>query len=402
MQPNRLLGADFVRATATLGVLAHHLVQRINPEVLSGVFLDLHAFLLFGSFGVASFFVLSGYLLAYPFWRALDEGAPMPSLRVYTLRRAARIVPGFYLAITVSFLLSFLVLNSVFDIGLVTRFATGLLFASDWHWFTLFPVDSNAPLWSIGFEVSSYMLLPFALWLVFLARRFDVSGWAARGLWLVIILVVIWLHTLITANFQMSPEGTGWQFGLLGGARYWIPEFNSIGFFAIFAIGAGAAGVSRMLAGRKSWRFDLGGLLALLVVIGVLAAYAPTGATDGFGWLGIPYGFPIFPVAVALILVTFPGTRLLGTMLDNGVVRFVARISFGIYMWHYLILEMTRELFAPDLIYAGMNDVTIWAWLSAAVVALSLILATASFYWLEQPILRAARSWKPPSRRDSA
>src|SRR5688572_21954674 len=92
----RLLGADFVRAAACLTVLAHHLGQRMSWRADFGPLDWLPVFSRIGTFGVSMFFVLSGFLLARPFWTALDEGRPMPSLKVYALRRAARIFPGYW------------------------------------------------------------------------------------------------------------------------------------------------------------------------------------------------------------------------------------------------------------------------------------------------------------------
>ena len=99
---NRLLGADFLRATACLGVLLHHLAFRMDMNAVPDAAEPVLRFLVYGSFGVTVFFVLSGFLLARPFWLALDAGKPMPSLRTYALRRLARIVPGFWLALAVS------------------------------------------------------------------------------------------------------------------------------------------------------------------------------------------------------------------------------------------------------------------------------------------------------------
>lgn len=145
----RLLGADFLRAAACLMVLFHHLAFRMDMGNVPAPFVPVMQFLDMGSFGVAVFFVLSGFLLA------LDRGEPMPSLRTFTLRRAARILPGFWLALILSFVLSITISGSPLDGERIIRLVAGFFLVSDWHWLTLFPVDNNGPLWSIGFEVTS-------------------------------------------------------------------------------------------------------------------------------------------------------------------------------------------------------------------------------------------------------
>ena len=77
-QENRLLGADFLRATACMGVLLHHLAFRMDMNSVPEAIQPVLRFLVYGSFGVSVFFVLSGFLLARPFWLALDRGQTMP------------------------------------------------------------------------------------------------------------------------------------------------------------------------------------------------------------------------------------------------------------------------------------------------------------------------------------
>jgi len=169
-QQDRVAGADFLRATACLLVLIHHLVLRIDLNKTEGFQPALTA-LRFGNFGVAIFFILSGFLLALPFWHSLDAGYAMPDLRTYVLRRAARIVPGYWVALTAGFILSITLLGHALTPELVMRYVSGLLFMSQWHWRTFFPVEGNGPLWSISFEVTSYVLLPLGFFGFSLSRK---------------------------------------------------------------------------------------------------------------------------------------------------------------------------------------------------------------------------------------
>ena len=125
MTDNRLNGADFVRAAACLTVLFHHLAQRMSWEDQLGAVEWFRIFAQIGTFGVAMFFVLSGFLLARPFWQALDRGEAAPSLRTYAMRRAARILPGFWLALIVTFVLSITVFGAKLDGQLVLRLFAG-------------------------------------------------------------------------------------------------------------------------------------------------------------------------------------------------------------------------------------------------------------------------------------
>jgi len=395
MAANRLLGADFVRASACLMVLAHHLAQRLDPNVLPAAARPPYFFILKGSFGVAVFFVLSGFLLARPFWQALDSGTAMPSLKVYALRRAARIIPGFWLALTVTFVLSTTVFAVPLDGSLALRFVAGLFLVSDWHWSTLFPVEFNGPLWSIGFEVTSYILLPICLAVLFWLRPRVAGVWATRLLWIAIVGLVVSVHWLIVRYLPMDRSNVGWQFGLQGGAKVWVPRFNPFGFFAIFALGTLAAGIQVRLARVTSPIFDVAALVGVALALWSMAASISDREGEGFGLADVPYRFQMFPLAVGLTLATLPSSVLLGRLADNPASVFVARVSFGLYVWHYLIIEIVRQVWLPQLAYQQIESTHLWLIAGATIVAISFAIATASFYFLEEPIIRWARGCEP-------
>jgi peptidoglycan/LPS O-acetylase OafA/YrhL len=387
MTQQRLLGADFLRAAACMMVLLHHLAFRMDGRFIPEAAKPIMQFLVMGSFGVSVFFVLSGFLLARPFWLALDRGEPMPPLGIYALRRAARILPGFWLALMVSLVLSVTVSGSALDGEQVVRFVAGFFLVSDWHWVTLFPVNNNGPLWSIGFEVTSYVLLPFCLAALF---AFGAKGWPARLTWIGVIGLVLALHWMVVQWAPIDEVERGWEHGLVGGAKAWMPRFNPIGFFAIFALGALAAGVQVKLAGVRHWACDAIGLLAVVAAGWVMAAHIG-GLNEGFGLLGVPYGFPWMPLAVGVALVTLPSSVMAGRLLDNRVSRFIAEISFGIYIWHFLVIGLMARLVPPSFRTNDEGGWATWLWSSAGAIVISFVVATISFYVLERPMVRWAR-----------
>ena len=399
MNQQRLLGADFLRAAACMMVLLHHLAFRMPADKVPEPLQGLQGFLVMGSFGVTVFFMLSGFLLARPVWVALDRGDPMPNLRTYALRRAARILPGFWLALVVSLVFSITLGNSVFDGQQAIRFVAGFLLLADWHWMTLFPVDNNGPLWSIGFEVTSYVLLPFCLAALF---ALGVKSWRARLAWIGVVALALLAHWMVVQWAPIDEVGRGWKHGLLGGAKAWMPRFNPLGFFAIFALGALASGVQVKFAGMRHWLFDVIGLGGIVGAGMTMAAHIG-GLNEGYGWFGIPYAFPWMPVAVGTALVGLPSSVLAGRLLDNSISRFIAAISFGIYIWHFLVIWLLERLVPPSFDMGRDDAWTIWLWSSAATVLISFAIATVSFYALERPVVRWARTLEPrPARRAAA
>lgn len=389
---SRLHGADFIRASACFIVLFHHLAQRIDSRSELGATELARVFNSVGGFGVAMFFVLSGFLLSRPFWQALDAGKSMPSLRIYALRRAARIVPGYWVALTVTFIASIIV-GFEPDSWLWLRYISGMLLVSDWHWTTLFPVEINGPLWSIGFEVTSYALLPLGFLALF---RFAPRGISARIAWLGVIAAALLAHWIFINTVQVDTNRLGWRFGLQGGAKTWMPWFNPFGFFAMFATGALAGGIQVKLAKLRSIGFDAMAVLALLGSAALVWAMGLQGGGEFYGWLRVPYQFPLFHLLIGTVLATAPSSVLLGRLLDNPVTAYLARISFGIYVWHYLVLELVRLAWGPDLNQGGLGDPTRFVVASAVVTGLTIVIAAQSYRRLEAPVMAWARGLEAP------
>lgn len=390
-QPNRLLGADFVRASACLIVIFHHLTQKIDFRTPLGDADIAQVLANGGTFGVGIFFVLSGFLLARPFWQALDRGEPLPSLRIYALRRAARILPGFWVALTVTFVLSIVVWRATPDIWLWIRYFAGFFLVSDWHWLTFFPAEVNGPLWSIGFEATSYVLMPLGFVLLFAFGR-KLPPLIARLAFLGVLALALAAHLAFSTFVVVDPYRLGWEYGLQGGAKTWMPWFNPFSFFAMFAMGALAGGVQVLLARFRHWVMDLICLTTLAAVAIYMWGEAYREAGELYGWLRVPYRFPIMHALVGLVLATGPSTLLVGRLLDNPATRFLAQISFGIYIYHTIVIELIQVYFVPEFLYGTMTDGALWLMATAAAVGISVVVAAASYRWLEAPVIAWART----------
>ena len=396
--PNAILGADGVRAVACLMVVFHHLSQRLNRPEQTKLVQEAQAFVMTGAVGVSAFFVLSGLLLSIPFWRAFQSGKPFPNLLEFARRRAVRIVPGFYASLCLSALLTaFFVPDAQ---AVVLRFVSGLTFTSALHYVTLFPADLNGPLWSIGFEVLCYAAMPLGMAGMFaLYARTGARASIRTGLvfWLGVLIVTLIAHQLILVNLVPDSLDRGWEHGIVGGAKYWMPNYNAVGMFAHYILGVLAAGVIvnlKSVSRASSWWFDLGALVALTGLIALLwlLRYAPDFA---FSIGAQPYFFPSFPLLVAVVLTTLPFSRLLGRIVDNSFARYTARLSFGLYIWHYLILELIRLTVIPDFHYFGISSLNQHLLISGLALVLAYGAAGLSYRHIEAPFLEGSR---PKSR----
>ncbi len=385
-------GFDGVRAMACLFVIGHHLFQKLDPATIPPGLQQVQGVMLAGGTGVSAFFVLSGTLLALPFWRRWLKGDHMPSLSHYFLRRMSRIAPGFYVSLTASLLVALLVFHVVPDDLLMLRFLSGLAFVNSFHWLTFFPTEANGPLWSIGCEVVAYCLLVPFMALVFnggIPRKF----FAGLCYWLAVLAICVAAHWLIIQSVVIPDEGKGWQFGLVGGAKEWMPAHNPVGLFTHFLLGviaAGFIGRLELIGEKRTTLFEALGVLLLSSLFVFVAVYATNPEVYG-GLLDNLYFWPWFPLLVAALLCVLPFTRWTWRVVDNRPFRFVAKISYGLYIWHYLVIDVVSRTLFPEFTNFSVANWVDWILPSSVVLLFSFTLAILSFYAVEQPAMNWAR-----------
>lgn len=148
----RVHGFDGLRACAVILVMAYH-AGNITGAASYGSLAPLVAAL---KAGVTVFFVISGFLLYLPHARAIGGDAPAPDWREYFRRRAARILPGYWAALTALAAASLI---------------TGVFGPQWWRFYGLLQIYSARTLegglgvaWTLAVEVSFYATLPFMAW----------------------------------------------------------------------------------------------------------------------------------------------------------------------------------------------------------------------------------------------
>ena len=382
----RISGADGLRALACLLVVWHHTTQRFNPEKSAAWIQGIHFFGMRAEVGVSLFFVLSGCLLSLPFWYSFVNASPTPKLWFYAINRAARIIPAYWF----NLLLCTLVALWVFDLNINWwRLISGLLFINSYHYSSFFPAELNGPLWSIGLEVSCYVLLPAVLFLIIkISKR---SSVAIAGIIGCIVILQI-LNPWVINNFMTSNKLKGWQYGLTGGAKQWLPYWNIGSFFTQFLCGSLAALIIIVLRARgtlKSLTFDLSALLFATAAIWLVAIGLEPGSPNIF--TKQPYMAPFFAILMAGVIVSASLSTQVYKLLDNKLFQWIAKISFSIYLWHMFLIVIIERKFFSQYVYYGLTDLSDWVMISSIVLISSIILAATSWQLLESPILKSAR-----------
>ncbi len=400
-----LTGADGVRAIACLSVILHHVSQRLAMPAQKPWLQEVQSVALLGNSGVSLFFVLSGFLLSIPFWRSYLENEAYPSIRTYAVRRAARIMPGFYVSFLVCLLL-------VWRLDIPTEFLwrrilTGFTFTTGFHYTTFFPSELNGPFWSISFEVFCYILMPLFMAILFMLSKRRSFG-RAISFWVIAFGLMLVANSLVHHWFTPSENGRGWDYGLIGGAKYWMPNYNPIGFFGHFTIGIVAAGITiaimqrgaAMERLRKLGLFDAAGAAALVLAGLLIWRMRHQGEFD-FSLQYQPYYFPAYAILFGVVLLSAPFSLVVGRLLDNRFFRFTAKVSFGLYIWHYLFITLIEKYGIKDYHYFGITDVWRWLGITVSVVAISYVAATISYYVVEQPFINWSKG-KPFFRHKRA
>ena len=308
-----------------------------------------------GFVGVDIFFVISGYLISKIIWTEVREKR-FSILRFYE-RRARRILPALFVVIAACFLVGYrLMLASHYDLFAQSAVAAVLSVSNVffWHQSGYFAPDVDfAPLlhtWSLGVEEQFYVIFPI---LLLVLHRLGLRLTRALPILLVLTfaLGVYFSFTRPFGAFYLLPART-WE--LLLGAT----------------LGVGAV---PQLKGRGNELLGLAGLFSVIGSIFLIDAHQP-----------FPGFVALFPcLGAAALLYSGSAATLAARILSARPLVFVGLISYSLYLWHWPIFSFARMIAAD--VHLG--------WLAAtAGIALSFLLATLSWYYVERPF-RNARVW---------
>lgn len=336
---------DGLRALAILSVVLYH----AGLPALGG-----------GFTGVDIFFVISGYLIGGQIYAEL-HGGRFSYLRFYQ-RRARRILPAFF-AVLGFVLVAVLLLLSPLEAAQTARSAVAATLSSSnilfWATANYFePKSELNPLlmtWSLGVEEQFYVVIP--LLMVLLARL--------RRNWLLPAILGI-----CAASFLYSWRQLGiapMQAFYLLPARAWE-----------LGIGVALAAAElnrkpRALPTVVIHILSLAGLAALLAPVFLLTAATP-----------FPGPAALPSVAGAALLIALPASWINRRALSLPPLRFIGRVSYSWYLWHWPLLALLR------VVCGGTAPPP--ARLMA--IGTSLVLATLSYRFIEQPFRRSARPAK--------
>jgi exopolysaccharide production protein ExoZ len=356
--PRKIANIERLRGLAALAVVVCHIAGHFygftrvspGPEKLFGWL---------GEFGVALFFVISGFCIRLPEARALHaDGRIQLDVKEFLARRFLRIAPPYWLALAGSIAVGALVRTELIDGAHGPVDITAHVLALHTLWPSTF-AGTNGVFWTIGLEVHFYLA-----YLLFANRPARV--WTAAA------LLVLGLAAFGAAS-RLLPTGNPWR---TVGQELFLTSF---------------------------WQWYLGALIADWSV------RRPRTAPAGILWLGRIIAVA-FSLSLGLVDPRVMGLHVAGWILPLGAAAIVAlfvarparaaadpallepfnalgRASYSLYLFHPIALSLAALAVAGWGLSTGAG--------AAACLALSLLLAAASYGLIERPLLR----WRARLRR---
>jgi len=346
----RAPGLDGVRALAVLAVLAFHEGMSWIPG---------------GFLGVDIFFVLSGYLITDLLIARFRKTGGIGLVRFYQ-RRARRLLPALaVMLIMVTAAVS--VLEPGQRASLRPAIFGALTYTSNWwqavahqSYFSLYgPPPAFQHLWSLAVEEQFYLIWPLLLAVILtqVHRRLN------RAL-------VAWGGALASALAMLAIYQPGGDPSLV----YYGTDTHASALMvgAALAITWPLAKVA-VAAGSNRKLLDIVGAAGLMIL--ALAVWRLSGS-DSFLY---PYGLTLAALAAGGVILAAAAPGRIGTVLSWSPLRWLGVRSYGIYLWHWPVIAITKGLAVRSATSVPIRLVE---------TVLPIVLAAASWRWLEEPILR--------------
>ena len=372
-------GLHGLRGLAALAVFGVHYNQIVEVDFYFWEF-DLYLLLKNGEYGVGLFFVLSGLLLSQPFWQSILHQKPWPNIKSYFIFRAARIIPAYYVALTILILVSgyWRFPQAWSDILLHYSF----LF--NYVEFSIFSI--NAPFWSLAVELQFYCLLPV---LFFVVRRQSLT---LISFYLLLFSFLSYaLHVAVITQINspiLWPENTILTWVRPNGA---VVTHSLLGHIPHFIIGIVTGGLLCKLQSNRPNFFEAGRgqfdvVFGCCLCVIILLISTPLG-----NYIQIPfgrYGLPLIPTLIAFLIFSAPITKYFARILESHFIKKFGQLSYGVYIYHLPALMFVDTTMAS----LDRDAREQWYFLAFFALLLTLFFALLSSYLIERPILKLVKN----------
>lgn len=262
-------------------------------------------------YGVEFFFLLSGFLLTRLLVTEYRTNTKI-SIKKYFIRRVLRIWPLYYSYLLLTVLLSIVRLHINPDMNRLAGnvfFVDNILSAFNGHNSNL----STSHLWSISLEEQYYFALPFFLiWLVKQTHKTVALTLLSLFILLtagkILAIVLQFKHPFI---YALPISGESFVLGCIMGLGIYNEALKKINSWMLFVVG-----------------------LFLLCIVYFLPSVQVFGVNQFFSYLLVAIAFGLILFAVSL-----NENKILQSVFENRVIVYLGKISFGLYIFHRLVID---------------------------------------------------------------
>jgi len=321
-----------------------------------------------GFLGVDLFFVISGYVITRLILDSINQSSAL-DLRAFYAARLRRIYPGFLFMVTCT-----IIFIGVWAPEAIKRFLSDLPYAltGTINWLLVarhqdyFEAIGRPPLlqhtWSLAVELQFYLIWPIILLTVL--KYFGKKNIARIAL----IIAMVSGTTLFFVSLQLD-QSNAQQISHI----YFGTDTHSLGLFlgSALAVSWIPQNLSADIEKRAQDVIDGIGVVGLLGLISTFLFIEESNASL------YRVAFPLAGIFGCLVIISLvhPASRF-APIISTAPFRWVGQRSYGIYIWHWVIFQVTR----PSVDLSGQT----WA-LYLARVLLVLALADISLRWVEIP-----------------
>jgi peptidoglycan/LPS O-acetylase OafA/YrhL len=353
-------GLDTLRAFAVFFVLIEHKGVWFDTTVPNGKFIK-DVIIPDGGFGVILFFVLSGFLITTILLQQRNENVSgrIPAVRNFYIRRSLRIFPIYFLLLLFLYCINYVGLKE--NIGYHLTYTTNILCYRTNQW------NSFSHAWTLSVEEQFYLLWPCII--IFIREKYLKHVFACS-----VFIGIASTWYCMDVRGHMAPLlvfNCFDSFGIGGLLAWSLPdERRSKEFRRLMKWPVGIA-----LCVYLYWKFC--GFLHI--------------AAHGF-----VFSKTIDSVLAAWLIMSVVNagpSMFRRYFLENRLLTFIGKISYGIYLYHYvynvLVYYQLNNYLAGITIHSpGINqfvrDAHFYYWLH---VALTIAIAACSYYIIERPFL---------------
>jgi peptidoglycan/LPS O-acetylase OafA/YrhL len=308
---------------------------------------------------VTIFFVLSGYLITYLLLLEKEKFGTV-DLKMFYVRRILRIWPLYFFVLLATLVVSYLSPDATSLNPLGYGLLLFIFFLPNWAIAKGITITPITPLWSIGVEEQFYIVWPLLMKKCksLVSVRNTIIGFFV--IYLVIKLALRFLENGFYYSFVALTRLDCMAMGGLG--AYWVKS-NASFIKTIFYT---------KIVQAIAW-----------IVLVVSLVYKPIHIFDFID-------HELFAVVALVIIVNVSSNTKTIIGLENRFFDFMGKISYGLYMYHMLIITTLSLLFAKLTI---QNSVFNASCIYFLVIALTIGIAALSYFAFELKFIQAKKKF---------